>query len=210
MDFTSFAQSIWTQIVTIWNAPVPFVAVAIALWFAMRAYYRAHYSKQLADSEARLKLRDDEIADYRRKLDGASPDEAKAALEKLQAEVNSLKPRRLTRANVAEMIGTLAGSKGRVHLIADMSCADARPIVEGFAAAFGSVGWTISTGAAAGPVGISRTGIRALIREGATAPASAAGIEALKASGLPFELSQGLIFGRDANDDLEVIVSTPY
>lgn len=67
------------------QAPVIFfVALAIlatAIWFALHWQFGA-----------RLTLRDDAIADYRRKLDGATPDEAADRIARLEKRLNSLTP----------------------------------------------------------------------------------------------------------------------
>ncbi len=48
---------------------------------------RSMKAQEIADLNSRLTLRNDEIADYRRKLDGKTPDEAKDFVEALEMEV---------------------------------------------------------------------------------------------------------------------------
>jgi hypothetical protein len=67
------------------GAPISFaiavVVLGMLIWLALRWQYGA-----------RLSHRDDEIAAYRRKLDGASPDEAAQKIDALERRLDSLTP----------------------------------------------------------------------------------------------------------------------
>jgi|SRR5271166_716537 len=71
--------------------PYPFImAVAIAtaaVWVIVNYVYRT----TILSKDAQLELANRQIADYKQKLDGASPDGAKARIDALEKEVANLK-----------------------------------------------------------------------------------------------------------------------
>lgn len=74
----------------IFDAPYSF---AIALIFCCVLVWHGidwRYRKQLDDANSSIKLLERENADYKRKLDGASPDEAKQRLEAFEARVKRM------------------------------------------------------------------------------------------------------------------------
>jgi hypothetical protein len=68
-------------------APIPFaIAVVVAgglIWLAVGW----SYSGVLASKNAQIELQDRQLADYKQKLDGASPDQAKAKIEALEKTI---------------------------------------------------------------------------------------------------------------------------
>lgn len=67
-------------------APWSFAICLFVVGGVIYLILRAMKAQEIADLNSRLTLRNDEIADYRRKLDGKSPDEAKAFVEALEVE----------------------------------------------------------------------------------------------------------------------------
>lgn len=135
-------------------APVSFlvcVAVVTAIAFILVSRLKA---QQIADLESRLTLRNDEIADYRRKLDGASPDVAKARLDALELQYRELIQRvgqsdpRLTfrtlsqgqRSRMIEVLGTEGGS---ICISTDAEVTDAKAFGDQFADVFHISGWRV-------------------------------------------------------------------
>src|SRR4051812_48406351 len=85
------------------QAPTIFViaaALIFGLAFAISKLLHGHtisgHLASIASLEHRLKLKDDRIADYERKLEGATPDEAKARIQALEHRLEALAPRRLS------------------------------------------------------------------------------------------------------------------
>lgn len=85
MDLEQLIERLAKEWVVIHEAPISVVAISVlcvaVAWAALRWQYGA-----------RLALRDDEIAAYRRKLDGASPDEAARKIAALEKRLDSLTP----------------------------------------------------------------------------------------------------------------------
>lgn len=69
----------------------PFSLVMLAAIIALVAWRIIDrlYHTQIASLQSRLELRNDQIANYKNKLGGASPEEAKELIAKLQTQINS-------------------------------------------------------------------------------------------------------------------------
>lgn len=67
-------------------APWSFAICLFVIGGVIFLILRAMKAQEIADLNSRLTLRNDEIADYRRKLDGKTPDEAKSFVEALEVE----------------------------------------------------------------------------------------------------------------------------
>ncbi|SRR5712692_259791 len=85
------------QAAVIKAAPYPFIlAIAVAvgvIWYIVNYAY----STVLTSKNAQLELADRQIADYKQKLGGASPDEAKAQIDALDKQVSDLRAKELER-----------------------------------------------------------------------------------------------------------------
>lgn len=74
---------------------------------------------RFAELEGRLRLRDDEIADYKRKLDGASPEEAAALIAAAEAKI-ALLGETIGRMEAARQPRLLAGKYG-ASIVAELA-----------------------------------------------------------------------------------------
>lgn len=126
------AQTPWVFLV--WTA-----VITGAAWVAVNHLK----SNQISDLTGRLALRDDEISDYRRKLSGASPDEAKARIDGLESRIDQLMPRRVTAGQREQIRAALSGLIGHVSIGSDMACADAPAVAAALAGAFTAAGWSV-------------------------------------------------------------------
>lgn len=61
MDFGAIAQTIADQFVTVWNAPVPFIGVCVALWFLLRWHIRGQFETRLANAESTVEMLEKQI-----------------------------------------------------------------------------------------------------------------------------------------------------
>ena len=132
------------------QAPATF-AMALAIlggliWGAMSW----SYSSQIANLQSRLSLKDDQIADYKTKLEGATPDEAKRRLDALELQVKALSPRRLTEEQKGKIGQSLKGSLGSIQIIQDMGAPDAKAYTADLALAFQAAGWAVALPAVLG------------------------------------------------------------
>jgi hypothetical protein len=61
MDFGEIAQTIADQFVTVWNAPVPFLGVCVALWFLLRWHIRGQFETRLANAYSTIEMLEKQI-----------------------------------------------------------------------------------------------------------------------------------------------------
>jgi hypothetical protein len=155
------------------------------VWIAARLYYAG----RIESLDHRLKLKDDQLADYRNKLSGASPDEAKARLDALENQVRALSPRRLTADQREQLRSRLAQGTGAVHVVEDMACPDVRKYAGDFAWAFEAAGWLASKSMVMGPGYHPPSGLGVLVPDpNNLTPAQTSVVNALRAAGADFDL----------------------
>lgn len=170
------------------NAPLAFVIwtlVLLGICWAILSYAKGN---QIGNLESRLALRDDEIANYKRQLEGATPDEARERIERLETELAALKPRRITPEQM-EAIKRDLTQTGRVTFTSDAASNDAALVATELARAFHERGWQVSTPVAFGPAFRPPSGIGVSVGDiSAPSPQEAAVLSALKAAGLSFDV----------------------
>ncbi|MBU4198152.1 MAG: hypothetical protein KJ911_15540 [Alphaproteobacteria bacterium] len=193
------------------QAPWSFVLCLFVVAGVLFLIIRSLKVQEVADLNSRLTLRNDEIADYRRKLDGASPDEAKARLDELEAQVARLQPRRFDAAQRELIRAAVANQPALVSIAADMAAGDARGLVADLSGAFQGAGWSVSNPMVGGlgnppPSGL---GINVADPENLTDP-QARFVRALQEIGAEFDLRRGVM--RDmpghAAPEIEILVTT--
>lgn len=168
------------------------LAIATAVW-----WFRGHlFSGRIASLEDRIKLKDDQLADYKNKLSGATPDEAKARLDALEQQVRTLSPRRLSdrqRRTISDLIGVVG--PGRIMISQDMGCSDARTYSLDFKAAFEAAGWIVDLSQFMGNRRSSPHGLGFIVHDMNRLDAKQSAIRrALLAASIEFDLAQGNIW----------------
>lgn len=147
---------------------------------------------QLESLEARLHLRDDEISDYKRKLSGASPDEAKARIDGLEERLNQLMPRRITADQREKIRAALNGSTGYVSINTDMACSDAPPFAAGLSGAFVAAGWQVRNPSFMGLSNPPLSGMGVRVEDpNKLSYSQGIVVAALRTAGLAFEIQRG-------------------
>jgi hypothetical protein len=148
------------------GAPVAFFAAtlvaALVIWRAMEWAYRHRLDGAQEESERLTR----ELGDYRNKLAGATPDEAKERIEALERQITELLPRRLTSAQMDSLRENLhagvpqAPTAYFVEIAHDMGCTDAQSFKGQLMNAFQSAGgWAISGPAVLGIGTLPPTGL---------------------------------------------------
>ena len=101
-------DKILAQVAIVTSAPAPFIValliVAGFIWWAIDW----KYSAVLTHRDAEISRLKGERDDYKDKLSGATPDQAKARIDALEARLSSIEPRRLTASQRAALIAGLA------------------------------------------------------------------------------------------------------
>ncbi|MCW2388647.1 hypothetical protein M2333_001693 [Sphingobium sp. B11D3B] len=141
MDSGGIATTAWEQITTVIAVPIPFFAAILFVGWLIWLFVRREYSTRLENAASNLELANARLADYERKLAGASPDEAKARIDNLEAKLEHLMPRRVSAEQRERIRQALRGTTGTISIGSDMACADAPAFNSGLTAAFRNAGW---------------------------------------------------------------------
>lgn len=193
MDPGEIAKSIWEQFVTVGNAPVPFIAAVLFSGWLIWLAVRREYATRLANADSTQALLERQLQDYKDKLSGATPDEARARLDALEARIDAMGPRRLTAEQRQRMAVILDQHKGRaIEITSDASSADATQLARGLALAFNGSGWHTQTATALGIGNPPASGVGIIVPNPASlAPEQHAVAQALTAAGLAYDIQQG-------------------
>jgi hypothetical protein len=162
-----------------------FTAVAIiagAIWFFLSGINRSTLSAKDATIET-LKAQNDS---YKGKLSGATPEEAKARIDALEARISRVEPRQLSpeqKKIITENALLPAGACYALSIESDMHCIDCSEYAEEFSDIFSKAHWRIRTPMIERPSIKSPKGIAVLSPDPSNPPpAAAAVIRALKAA----------------------------
>jgi hypothetical protein len=158
-----------------------------------------------------------QISEYKDKLDGASPDEAKTALDALADEVTALqarlKPRRVTsyqRQIIADRLKVPTGAQYALAIVHEGGCWDCPQYAADFDGTFRSIpGWLVSNRVIMGLVQRPPHGLAVVIADPLhPSPQESVLLQALQAAGIEFDL-QGAQPTLDKGLQLLLAAKTP-
>ena len=166
--------------------------IGIVVWRAVKHNYQG----RLDNNTELLRLRDAQLEDYKDKLSGASPDEAKARIDALETRLNILEPRNLTSAQKEKITAAMKPFEGGwIHIEADSSVGDAIRLQAGLLQAFSKANWNIAHSSISGfdadtvyPTGL----VLGLPDRDAPTPAERALMRCLTEMGLHYDLVSDL------------------
>ena len=197
----------------------PWIAIDAALGVAGLAWRIVtwSYAGRLANTESELRLKNTQLDDYREKLKGATPDEAKARIEDLAADVTYLRkhalPRTLSESQLRD-IETAASAAGfsTIAIMYKELGFDTARLAEVLRSAFDAAGWggitaPLSTGMMRYP-GTSALAVLVRYVNSRSRPELAV-IEGFTRSGLDFEVFQMMPGFGHANSEVVVLVTDP-
>jgi hypothetical protein len=189
------------EIKVIAGAPVSFVLASlgvVALAWAAVSWAKNSIIDQL---NGQIQLQDRQLTDYKEKLNGATPSEAKARIDSLEARLSRIEPRRLSseqRNIIASLVDVPYGVNYIISAQSDMPCGDCRQYLENFQDILNAAHWNIvqislSNATAASPKGI------AILTPDTNHPLPEAStlMTALLAAKIDFDLKTGLYSARD-------------
>jgi hypothetical protein len=191
-DFIKYIADEWH---VIWQAPVTFIAAILAVcglvWAAMEFRYRS-----VIDSlNERIRLRDDQIAQVREKVGTASPDEIRARIDQLEAQVRGLAPPRLTEDQKQRLSGMLRNHQGKCAIAHDVAAAPMRGLLADLIGSFRDAGWAITTPVVMGPGMHPSHGIGIKVSDANNLTAVQDGVlNAFRAAKIEFDLESGAPF----------------
>ncbi|MGD0643114.1 MAG: hypothetical protein ABSC22_20435 [Roseiarcus sp.] len=174
-----------------WSVSVIALAVAGCVWFLVKEIDAGTISAKNATIETQRT----QIDAYRDKLNGATPDEAKAHLDDLTARIVKLEPRTLSRDRtlLLQLLNQPSGNQYVVDIDVDQFCTDCGQYAQEFWTLLSDAHWKISTTTGIrDSQSISSTGLAVLTPSLTNPlPEATALTRALKAANIPFELKAG-------------------
>jgi hypothetical protein len=156
------------------------------------------YSTVLASKSSQIELQDRQLADYREKLQGATPDQAKARIDELENRLKRVEqagPRSLTaeqKRTLIENIRVPAGSAYSVNIMHEGGCPDCPVYAAAFERLLRDAGWRITNGMVMGPAQRPISGLALTVPDAADLSAEAAALKrGLTAANIEFEILPG-------------------
>jgi hypothetical protein len=131
-------HKILEQLAVVMTVPGPFVVAVLIVGGLIWLAVNWSYNSVIASKNGQIELLDRQVADYKSKLQGASPDEAKARIDALEARLKLIEPRRLAgepRRKFASILS--AEPKSSIAIISEAS-GDNLQLAADFAAVFRS------------------------------------------------------------------------
>ena len=186
-DFLATLRNEWRLIA---EAPISSLVWTFLIFSGCWAITRLAKAHQVENLESRLKLRDDEIADYKRKLAGASPEEAAQRIEALEQDVRRLRQAELSDQQLSTISDTIRGSAGSVLIIKDLAYSGGIRLFRQLQQAFAQAGWQVNVGSSDGGDFRPREGLAvALWPEDQRGETERKLLHALSEAALSFEIS---------------------
>lgn len=194
-------KEILEQFALISAAPIPFSLVTIAIVGIVWVVVNWSYNAVLSSKNSQIELLERQVADYKDKLSGATPNEAKARIDSLETRLSRIEPRRLLveqRNIITSYVTVPYGVNYMISVQSEMACGDCRQYLDDFQDILYNAHWNIerislSNATAASPKGI------AILTPDIDHPLPEASVltTALKAAKIDFDLKTGLYPARD-------------
>jgi hypothetical protein len=180
------------------NLPTFFVIVVLiigAVWWLMNW----RYGSIIANRDSEIALLKGQRDDYKDKLSGATPDQAKNRVDDLERRIallaKQVEPRSLTtdqRRLFSDNASVPSGEKYTVGLAVESSCTDCSIYADDMTQALRNVGWLVGNGVVMGPSRRPITGLALLVTNlQKLTPAETRLKGALEAANVPFNLFDG-------------------
>lgn len=188
-DTLQFIKDNWAVIS---QAPWVFVGLIVLFGGGGLLFGRFWQSGVVTNLESRIALRDDRIAEYDRKLGGATPDEASAKIGELERRLNELThdPRLFKAEQLAQMATALKNyAAGEIQISRDLDSMQCVKVHAQLIKFFKDQRWKVTSGTVFGITNPPAGGIVLLTRD-ANSPSADEGsiVAALNAANVKFEL----------------------
>ncbi|MDP5305770.1 hypothetical protein [Paracoccus spongiarum] len=205
-DFFTYVAS---EASVIADAPLIFamavLASATVVWWLVNLRFGGIIDSQ----RERLQARDEKIAEYKTKLEGAEPDEARAHIKDLEARLARLEPRRLSEVQRKAMVEHLRSAPGAISIAVDGACFDGQVFSRSFTSALREAGWEVSLPMVLGLNNPPSSGLRVQVADlNNLTNANRALFAAMDAVGLSYEKSAGLQVDAHHPEDAELLITS--
>ena len=170
-------------------APMTFTLAAIVIGWLIYLFLRSQFATRLDNAASTIALREAQLDDYKQKLSGATPDEAKARIDALETQVNRLAPRRLGAEGVAALSRAVTGAGGKIEIARDGSCSDGPILTRDLVQAFQAAGWKVQQPTVLGIGTPPQTGLALKVSDPmALTRAEAAVVSGLRSANIAFDI----------------------
>ncbi|MER9329861.1 hypothetical protein [Mesorhizobium sp. M0488] len=151
----------------------------------------SNLQSDIATLESRHIAKDEKIADYQSKLNGATPDEARNLISALERRLAALEPRNLDPEQSRLLSTHLSNKPGSIQLIKDVGSPESGKIYAQFGVLLRRLGWELMEGSVMGLGNPPPTGIAVQSHAGDTLTEDAkALIAALQAAGIEYDVQK--------------------
>lgn len=189
---------------TVLSAPVSFATAATIIIAGTWAVTNYFYQHKIEDLESRLKLKDDQIIDYKDKLNGATPIEAKSRIDTLENQVKALLPRHISQEQKRVMASVLKNTKSVILFGQDVSASDAKQLVTDFSDIFSMLGWDTRVAIIGAMRNPPRSGVALRVQNKDQLTSVEQTVKlALQASGVAFDIQNGVEKRQDPENPVE-------
>lgn len=191
------------------KAPIPFFVCLLVAGFVIYQVVKNLKAQEIADLTSRLNLKNDQVADYQRKLEGKSPDEAKAQIDDLTRRLARLEPATLTADQRNQLIAAARAQPGIIVVRQNMAAVRMGDLHAALSSAFQASGWHVLSPQSMGiphqaaPVVVLIENPLAMTaaQRAACAGLTAAGVDYHVVAGAPMMIPTGLVA------DIEITLS---
>ena len=214
-----FIDAAWThlaaEVSVIAGAPLASLLVVGMAFIVCFYFVKWFHGEKVETLEQRLKLATEQVADYKDKLKGASPENAAKEMAELRAQISRLEPRKLSdeqrRIITAKMESIRQKESVYIHVMHDGTSSDSNGYAVSFYSVFKEFSlWTVRQSTVIGIGGqVSRHGVSIFVENIAAPPTGARLIsEALKGCGIEHDM-----YTRQANSiqsrwEFELLITT--
>lgn len=170
-----------------------FLTGALLVAACVYALARYQFRDRLASAEARIKLRDDQLALIGEKVGTDDPDEMKRKLDELVTRVGEISPRTLTVEQRSSILRVASRDSGKLCVIGDTVAFDSNIFARELADAFEKAGWKVETASQLGTYPRGSVGVFLDARQPDSLTADEKTVaDALEAAGVSFDLRKAV------------------
>ncbi|MBX6425124.1 MAG: hypothetical protein IRZ09_04290 [Variibacter sp.] len=188
------------EVETVGSAPIAFLIIVVVAGVVMWAVLQLSYGAVLSGKNAQIAFLERRLGEWREKMGGMSPDEAKARMQALETQVKALRirlqPRVLTpeqRQALADRARLRPGVRYTISVVRQPDCSDCEPFAAQIVGALQeSSGWTVGLGTLPGGAERPRYGLGLRVPDPLRPPPEAVQLQsALQSAGLSFDVMTG-------------------
>jgi hypothetical protein len=210
MSFDWIKNSLLDQWQMIAGAPAIFIMATLIVGAAIWAVLRWAYGSMLQNKDALVALQVAQLNDYKDKLSGASPDQAKARIDALETQIKQLAPRSLEEVQTSSLVAAVARVGAHsIDVMCDMACSDGKKFAGQLGHAFKNAGWEVRYPMLGGTENPPYSGLGLRVRDVANLNSFESAVaQGLRVAGLQFDIQKRLHNPMHPGPEVELLISS--